>query len=280
MNRRQFIKFALVGLAGAGSGVTVLTTCFKPALRFDYKPRHLSSDQDRKSALPWVYTRLDPDVSANLAYLNYNQGGCMYGAFKSIIAQLGEKIGEPFKSFPYHMMKYGSGGIGDYGAVCGALNGAGAVIGLLVRNGAHRKFLISDLFSWYENSVLPVYKPKHPVLNMKVTPSVSNSILCHVSAARWARVSGFRLKSKEQSERCRCLTADVVRKTVAMLNDFFDDQYVTSDKINSDAARCKNCHNKGGKLENSRGQMSCTSCHSTSLPHKIFADIHYKLLKD
>jgi len=279
MNRRNFIKIGLVGLAGTASGVTVLTTCFKPALRIDKKSRRLLSEKDRKSALSWIYTRLDPDVSADTAYQNYNKGGCMYAAFLSIISQLGEKIGKPYKSFPFHMMKYGSGGVGDYGAVCGALNGAGAAIGLLVRNSENRNHLISDLFSWYEKTELPAYKPEYPVLKMKVTASVSNSILCHVSATNWGKVSGFRMKSNEQSERCRCLTADVVRKTVVMLNGFFDDLYFTSNRISKKTSRCKNCHNKGSKLENSRGQMNCTSCHSTSLPHKIFADIHYKMLK-
>jgi hypothetical protein len=32
----------------------------------------------------------------------------MYGAFEAVLGQLGEKYGDPYKSFPVAMMKYGA----------------------------------------------------------------------------------------------------------------------------------------------------------------------------
>jgi len=279
MNRRKFIKIGMAGAAGTAAGAIVLSTCFKPPLNLKKKSIQLLSENDRKSALSWRYTNLDPDITAEKAYQNYSIGGCMYGVFKGIVFQVEEQNGEPHETFPYHMMTYGAGGIGDYGSVCGALNGAAAVIGLFVRNKKNRNYLLTDLFSWYEKTNLPKYIPHNPKLNLKITPSISDSVLCHVSATNWGKVSGYRMNGKEQIERCRRLTADVVRKAVIILNDFFDDRYITSNIVNEAVSSCNNCHNKGSKLHNTIGQMNCTPCHSTSLGHRIFADIHYKLLK-
>jgi len=279
MNRRKFVKITLAGLAGTTSGAYILSTCFKTPLNLDNKSTRLLSEEDRNAASPWIYSKLDPDVTADIAYKSYDNGSCMYGVFKSVVYQLGEKFGEPYKSFPYDMMKFGRGGIGDYGSVCGALNGIGAVIGLFVRNKKNQNYLIADLFSWYEKTELPVYVPKIPQLKLNVTTSVSSSILCHVSAANWGKSSGYIMNSSQQKERCRRLTADVVRKTVVILNDFFDDKYIASNRLSETVNGCIKCHNKGGKLSNTRGQMDCASCHSTSLGHRVFADIHYKMMK-
>ncbi len=89
----------------------------------------LSSENDNQADSQWSYVKLDPDITAGIAYQGHNEGGCMYGVFKSIVSQLEKKNSESNITFPYHMMKYGSGGVGNYGSVCGALNGAAAAIG-------------------------------------------------------------------------------------------------------------------------------------------------------
>lgn len=279
MDRRKFLKIASIGFAGTASSIIILSTCFKPNFNFNKTSKCLFSREDRNHASSWIYTELDPNITADLAYKKFEKGGCMYGVFNSIISPLGKKIGEPYKSFPHHMMKYGSGGVADYGSICGALNGVAAAIGLFVRRKENRNYLIADLFSWYEKTELPKYIPKTPILDGIVAQSVSNSVLCHVSSNHWVKVSGFKMYSKEQTERCRRLTADVARKAITMLNDYFNDFYFTSDRVNNKILRCIKCHQKGGKLRNSRGQMNCTSCHSLSLGHKVFADIHYKMIK-
>ncbi|WP_372755875.1 C-GCAxxG-C-C family (seleno)protein [Labilibaculum sp.] len=99
-------------------------------------------DSDSK----WTYTPLDSDVTANIAYENYPKGSCMYGVFCSIIYQLADKLGEPFASFPVQMMKYGHGGVCGSGTICGTLNGAAALIGLLYDKKEIRDVLMADLF--------------------------------------------------------------------------------------------------------------------------------------
>ena len=103
---------------------------------------------------------LTQTVTAELAYKYYPEGSCMYATAKSIISQLGEKIGEPYKSFPIHLFKYGHGGVGGYGSICGTLNGAAAVIGLLVTDKGVRDKMIADVFRWYEQEPLPDFNPQ------------------------------------------------------------------------------------------------------------------------
>ncbi|HDR50691.1 MAG TPA: hypothetical protein ENN90_03595 [Mariniphaga anaerophila] len=43
---------------------------------------------------------------------------------------------------------------------------------------------------------------------------------------------------------------------------------------------CVACHGNEGKLKNTSVKMSCTSCHSESVAHKIFGDVHYKFMKE
>ena len=115
--------------ATGGAGLVALTTAFKPeklpaaeTSKLDYNPPETD----------WKYVRLDPAATGELAYNSYSEGSCMYATVKSIAYQLAEKVGEPYSSFPFHMFKYGHGGVGGYGSVCGTLNGAAAVIGLLI----------------------------------------------------------------------------------------------------------------------------------------------------
>ena len=84
----------------------------------------------------------------------------MYGLFAAIMSAMAEVQGEPYLSFPVHMMKYGEGGVGLWGSLCGTVNGGAAVIGLFVLDKAQREQLIAKLFSWYEATELPTYRPK------------------------------------------------------------------------------------------------------------------------
>ncbi len=149
-------------------------------------------------------------------------------------------------------------------------------LGLLVSNGTNRNNLISDLFFWYEKAELPVYMSENSKLN-KSTTSVSNSVLCHASSTKWGKESGFKMNSKERSERCGCLVADVAKKAVDMLNGYFDEKYYTTDRSSEPVSNCKVCH-VDGKLANIKGQMNCTSCHPKTLAHRVFGDIHYKIM--
>lgn len=188
----------------------------------------------------------------------------MYGVFTSIVGVLGRTIGEPFRSFPCHMMQYGEGGAGGYGSLCGALNGGAAVIGLFERDKKRREQLIGELCSWYETAALPAYRPATPGA-IDVPKSEAQSVLCHVSVRRWCKASGCAANSKERKERCSRLTADVAAKTVELLNRNLLPS-PTFAGLPAETKSCISCHGKQD-LDDTKGNMNCRSCHQFAKDH-------------
>lgn len=238
---------------GLAAGSCVLSSCLS-------RDMTTSPGKDRKAGFPWAYVELDPDITAERAY-NYCNKGCMYGVFASVVIQMSEKRGEPYKSFPLDMMRYGAGGAGGSGSLCGALNGAAALMGLFAGTGERLNQGISELFLWYEQTELPVYHPRKPSLDIVVPTSVSNSVLCHASVSRWCEASGFEASGSQRKERCRRLTADTARKTVEILNAVLTGHYQAVAELSEDVKTCMACHTKGSELSNTRGTMYCSSCH-------------------
>ena len=138
--------------------------------------------------------------------------------------------------------------------------------------------MIPDLFQWYEKESLPVLNPGKPVVDFTPPKSISNSVLCHASNTNWSKASGFHVNSQERKERCRRLTGDVAEKVVNLLNAIFAHSDLADSYANQDANSCVACHGDEGKLKNTSVKMSCNSCHSESVGHKIFADVHYKFI--
>ena len=274
MNRRTALKVVAGGLIGSGAGAAVLTTAFKPEIPPKDKSKKLDFAADPK----WIYHKLDPKVTAEIAYKAYDDGSCMYAVAQSFISQLAGKFGEPYASFPVHMMKYGHGGVGGFGTICGALNGASSLIGLFVTDKGIRDSLIKDLFRWYENTALPQFTPETAKLDYTPPKSTSGSTLCHASTTCWSHVSGKRVKSKERSERCHRLTADVAAKLVSMMNQLADNAYMTTAVDDDTTHSCITCHGKKGKVGNVSTKMSCNSCHDKSIGHALFGDVHYKFM--
>lgn len=220
-----------------------------------------AADQEKTSNVFWAYHELDPDVTAARAYDDYAKGHCMYGVFSAVITQLGERYGEPYRSFPVGMMQYGGGGTGGWGSLCGTLNGSSALIGLFVEKEEDMKKLVAEMFLWYEQTLLPTYSPAKPDLDIEIPESISNSILCHASTTFWCKVSGHKESSKPRKERCRRLTADVARRTIEILNSYHRDRFASVHQFSEEVKECQSCHTKGSEKENSKGSMSCGSCH-------------------
>ena len=109
-----------------------------------------SSERSGTISFPWKYAVLNPEVTAEIAYKDYEKGHCMYGVFSSVISQLADTYGEPYRSFPLEMMRYGFAGVAEWGSLCGAVNGAAALIGLFTKKEEELKELIDELFLWYE----------------------------------------------------------------------------------------------------------------------------------
>ena len=277
MNRRKAMKVAAGAIAAGGAGLLTLTNAFKPEIVFDNEPHKLNYKQLEDD---WKYSPLDPALTAELAYKYYIDGSCMYATVKSFISQLIEKIGEPYKSFPIHLFKYGHGGVGGYGSICGALNGAAAIIGLLVNDSSIRDKMIADVFQWYEKEPLPEFNPQGPFYDHTPARSISQSILCHASNTNWCKTSGFDLNSNERKERCRRMTSDVARKVAIAVNEIYTGTYTTNVYHDETVNTCMTCHGSTGKLNNTSAKMSCNSCHTESVGHRVFSDIHYKLMKE
>lgn len=275
MERRKALRIAAGAIAAGGAGTIALATAFKPDIKEAAIPESIPGGEVNND---WNYIPLDPEATAELAYENYPDGSCMYGVFSSVVKQLANEFGEPYASFPTEMMKYGHGGIGGYGTTCGSLNGAAALIGLLVKDKSIQNILIADLFHWYEKAQLPQYTPSEPAFDYRPPTSVSGSVLCHASTTKWGKISGLKISSKERKERCRRMTADVAAYTVEMLNSYFSGTFVAYTMDNEEVRTCMTCHGSEGKLGNTSGQMTCSSCHTESLGHKVFGDVHYKLM--
>lgn len=275
MERRNAIKIAVGAMAVGGAGVATLATAFKSEVKAAAKPITLEFKEGESN---WKYVPLEPAVTAQRAYNAYPNGSCMYGVFHSVISQLAEKVGEPFASFPTQMMKYGHGGVNGSGTICGTLNGAAALIGLLVEGKAVQDALVAELFRLYEETPLPTFKPLKPAIDFELETSVAKSVLCHVSTTRWGKKAGYTISSKERKERCRRLTADIAAQTVTILNNYHTNAFVANAHDNETVRTCMTCHGSEGKLANTSGKMNCTSCHDKSMAHKVLADSHYKFM--
>jgi hypothetical protein len=264
VNTREVSRRQLLSSVGFAAGASLLAGCGDalegaPSQEKATLPQDTGSPQPALSAgNDWKYIKLIPATVAAEAYRLVPQGGCMYGLFAGIMAAMAEIQGEPYLSFPLHMMKYGEGGVGLWGSLCGTLNGGAAIIGLFVPQKEQREQLIAELFTWYEATELPTYCPTGISDLPPVPTSVARSVLCHVSVGRWCTTSGDEIGSPEMKERCRRLTAEVAAKTVELLNANLREpcKFVG---LNTEVKSCLSCHSK--ELHDTLGKMQCTACH-------------------
>ncbi|QDV63853.1 C-GCAxxG-C-C family protein [Crateriforma conspicua] len=219
------------------------------------------------SPLGWVYVPLDAREVGDRAYRIYPEGGCMYAVVGSVVGTLADRFGSPYDAFPIAMMRFGEGGVGGYGSLCGVVNGACALIGLFhsERPKEERAAMISDLAGWYESSVLPEFKPGEPEWADEAIPCVSGSVLCHISTTRWCRESGCPIDSLDRKERCRRLAADGAMKVVRMLNhESLRSEILAARQTNGFS--CMECHGPDD-MSNARVKMDCAACHDLSDGH-------------
>ena len=250
MNRREML-WATTAMAGTLAGSAI----WKRASASTAKNPADASDK-------WAYHKLAPAVTAEMGYDGYYKGHCCYGVFYSIVGQMAEQHGAPYDGFPFWMMEFGTGGIGLYGSVCGALNGAAAAIGLF-HHGPDQNSLITDLFAWYEQANLPLYQPAKPVLESTLHQSISHSVLCHRSVGKWCNsvTPVVPVKSKPRAERCARLAADVSRKTVELLNAKATGQWKPVG-LEQATASCMACHGLGESDNDTIVRMECGACHN------------------
>ncbi|WP_411376652.1 C-GCAxxG-C-C family (seleno)protein [Desulfurobacterium thermolithotrophum] len=286
MKRRDFVKGLLVA---SGAGLMSL-----PKAGFAEEAPAAGASPNLRNAplLPWGYVELDPEEAMKRGYLGYFVAECAAGAFWAITSLLREKKGYPYTLLPLptfeemvaarkahkHLpipMKYGNGGVEGYATICGALNGAACAIEWAVGPKLGKK-VIRRLLRWYEMTAFPTplsneYAVNHkfPVKGKwdKPLPSIHcNSVLCHVVVSKWCSLAGYASGSKQRSERCGRITADVARQAVILLNAALKGELekVFPFKVSNETASCRTCHLKGKKFEQgnfSRGFIACESCH-------------------
>jgi hypothetical protein len=266
MDVQRLTRRQLLGSVGLTTGASLLAGCVEPLHGSPLQEETTLARQSEKerpkpegnAANQWRYVRLNPAVVAAEAYRQVPDGGCMYGLFAGIMTVVATEHGEPCLSFPVHMMKYGEGGVGLWGSLCGTVNGGAAIIGLFEQGKQRRENLIAKLFSWYETTELPAYEPKATLDSPAVPKTVAGSVLCHVSVGNWCKTSGNEIGSPEMKERCRRLTAEVAAKTVELLNANLHEPCKFAG-LKPEVKSCLSCHNE--ELHDTMGKMRCNSCH-------------------
>ena len=221
----------------------------------------------------WKFAKIDPMKAAHLAYELYPDGDCMYAIVRGLITTIADALrsSDPLAAsmmmgFPFHMTKYGNGGISGIGSACGAFNGGAAVIALYVHDTDRRVAMTRELNVYYEHEELPKYLPRDGHFP-SMPKSVAESNLCHVSSSRWQVIMDIPISDRRRIERCRRLTADITIKTAELLSRYFADRNTTFAPLMQPTATCFSCHGSQGPRRNIIGTASCATCHQNDETH-------------
>lgn len=264
--KKQYSRREIMGI---GLGAAAGTALFKSG-------EHLFSSSSAKQpsttqshglwATPWKYTPLDVSAIKDRAYNSYFKGGCMFGVYEAITGKTAEILGKPYSDFPFEIATYGAGGVALWGTLCGTCNGAAMTVGMF-HSGKVRNQLINEIFTWYENTALPLFVPQTPKKvekDFEMKSSKAQSTLCHVSITRWCERSGYEPFAPQRVERCARLVADIAGFTTELLNKAALNEYKPVHQMSAAAAGCLSCHARGKQAPNEPevvSKMSCTTCH-------------------
>lgn len=245
LTRRNVL--AMAGVIGAGAALSPLAGCATTR-----EAKGVPTDK-----WPWPYQKLDPAVTAELAYNEWYRLYCGGAVISSVFNQLKEKVGGPYTSFPVDAFIFLEGGVSGWGTICGSNAGANIVTNLIIGPriaGSDDGMLMgSEIMQWYTEASMPVYVPKEPRFKGELVKTVSNSPLCHVSVGKWMQAAGKDLKSPERRDRCARVTASVAYRLVELLNAWDDMEYVTKGEVPSASLGITAQHN-------------CTECHGDNVP--------------
>jgi hypothetical protein len=263
LSRKQFLRTGTKVAAGVAVGATVLGSI---------EGKHLGASV-KYPEWPWAYAAMDVERVRILGHDSYWSGkGCSYGAFHALMEELRTVIGDPFTGFPDEIMIYGHGGGAGWGATCGAINGAAALISLVTTKAVADK-LNSELYGWYTQAELPTatsnqyaVEQRYGVnkINEALLQNIAGSPLCHVSVALWCDESKYKVGTTERKERCGRITGDCAAYAAQLLNDELTGQFNPFYTVPPEVAACQACHGSG-MLDNVVTKMECQACHGD--PH-------------
>lgn len=210
-------------------------------------------------ALPWSYKKLNVDDVRKRGYEGYFKFGCCYGAAEALLLTLKETSGGSWGTIPMEMFKYGAGGAYSWGTLCGALNGALAVIAVASEKHAE---IGNELIGWYTKFPFPSDKHEAYCKVPKQNTTVSDSPLCHVSVSKWAVANGAKINEAMKKDRCAKVTGDTAAKAAELLNQALDGAIVAAYQVPAEFSHCMQCHQGASSmLDNEQGKMNCLSCH-------------------
>lgn len=263
LSRKQFLRTGSKYAVGVAAGAIALNA-------MDLKPLNAFAKTDQ---WPYPYAELDVEAVRIAAHDAFWSGkGCSYGAFYGLISELGKVIGDPWNSFPAEIMIYGHGGGAGWGATCGAINGAAALISLVTEKATSDK-LVNELYGWYTQSKLPTDTSNQLAVNSgygqnKITEALpqntAGSPLCHASVTMWCETSKKKVGDLERKERCARVTGDSAAYAAHLLNEDLLGQFNPVYVVPQEVTDCMACHGSA-MIHNVAAKMECETCHGD--PH-------------
>lgn len=222
---------------------------------------------------PWPYASLDAEAARLKAHhLYWSDKDCASGVFGAIVQLLADKLPDPWATLPIEVMLFGRGGGNGWGTLCGTVNGAAAIISLVVPKADSGK-LINEVWGWATTEKFPTDAANQASIDGKyidnkysgaLPQSVSGSVLCHASVSQWCNIAQKKVSDIERKERCARLAGDIAAKTVEVLNAHFASTFTSTYVRNAYAAQCLTCHGPNVKY-NVMTEMNCQPCHGD--PH-------------
>jgi len=253
-NTSKFAVGAVAGIAGlntlAGGKVLANTNAFE---------------------WPYPYATLDPEVARVKAHtLYYSDKDCCAGVFGGLVEALKDAVGDPWNTFPIEIMLFGRGGGVGWGSICGALNGAAALVSLVTEKGPSGA-LINEIWGYATASELPSTAANAATYEIQnytgdIVQNISGSPLCHASVSQWCLEADKKVGDIERKERCARLAGDLAAKTAEVLNAHFAETFASTFTDPESNATCIGCHGSAASF-NVMTHMECAPCHNTDPVH-------------
>ena len=213
----------------------------------------------------------------------------MNGAASGLMEALAlAQPGTDWDNIPYgatSWLKYGGGGIGGFGSLCGVPNGCVAVLNMINLHGAHG----ANVLGYYSETSFPTSAvcdawvggdgSPEPIPDEDVLAhTVALSPLCHISISKWCDAAGVSLTdpspygTSHKQDRCGKVCADMAAFMAELINGSTYN-YV----IPEATATCRGCHGGGGPDSAQNGKMDCAHCHTgeaTIIGSKHYNGVH------